>query len=38
VKSENSAGFHADQEAVRILADAMDFIRQGQLSLRELKK
>ena len=37
VKSENSSGFHADQESMRILADAMDLIRKGQLSLREMK-
>ena len=37
VNSENSAGFHADQESMRILADALDLIRQGQLSLRVLR-
>lgn len=37
VKSENSAGFHADQESMRILADALDLVRKGQLSLRELR-
>lgn len=34
VKSENSSGFHADQEAVRILAQAVEAIRKGQNSLR----
>lgn len=34
VKSENSAGFHAGQEAVRILAEAIDLCRKGQLVLR----
>jgi nitrite reductase (cytochrome c-552) len=31
VFSEGSHGFHADQEAARILAEAMDYARQGQL-------
>lgn len=30
VSSENSMGFHADQEAARILAEAMDIARQAQ--------
>lgn len=34
VEAENSAGFHAPQEAARILADAIDFCRRGQLALR----
>jgi nitrite reductase (cytochrome c-552) len=34
VESENSNGFHAPQEATRILGDAIDLFRQGQLSLR----
>ena len=33
VSSENSLGFHASQEAVRILAEAIDYARQGQLTL-----
>jgi nitrite reductase (cytochrome c-552) len=32
VSSENSMGFHAPQEAARILAEAIDFARQGQLA------
>lgn len=32
-EAENSAGFHADQEAARIFAKAIDFARQGQASL-----
>src|SRR5262249_24362951 len=36
VESENSNGFHAPQEAARILGDAIDFLRQGQLALRPL--
>ncbi len=34
VNAENSMGFHAPQEAARILGEAMDFARQGQLTLR----
>src|SRR5687767_3859142 len=30
VEAENSMGFHADQEAARILANAIDFARRGQ--------
>jgi nitrite reductase (cytochrome c-552) len=36
VISENSMGFHADQYAVKVLAEAIDTIRQGQMSLRKL--
>src|SRR5688572_22343756 len=35
VEAENSTGFHAPQEAARILAESIDFTRQGQLALRE---
>jgi nitrite reductase (cytochrome c-552) len=31
VNAENSMGFHASQEAARILAEAIDLARQGQL-------
>lgn len=31
VVSENSMGFHAPQETARVLADAIDFARQGQV-------
>ncbi len=31
VSSENSMGFHADQEAARLLAEAMDLARQAQV-------
>jgi nitrite reductase (cytochrome c-552) len=34
VEAENSTGFHAPQEAERILAEAIDYARQGQLALR----
>jgi len=35
VEAENSTGFHAPQEALRILADSIDTTRQGQLVLRD---
>jgi nitrite reductase (cytochrome c-552) len=34
VEAENSTGFHAPQEAARILGESIDFARQGQLALR----
>lgn len=34
--SENSLGFHADQEAARILGESIDYARQGQLELTKL--
>lgn len=33
VAAENSMGFHAPQEAARILGEAIDYARQGQLTL-----
>ena len=33
IAAENSMGFHAPQEAARVLAEAIDFARQGQLAL-----
>jgi nitrite reductase (cytochrome c-552) len=33
VNAENSMGFHAPQESARILGEAIDFARQGQLSI-----
>jgi nitrite reductase (cytochrome c-552) len=33
VLSENSLGFHAPQETARILGEAIDFARQGQIVL-----
>ena len=32
INAENSLGFHAPQEAARILAEAIDYARQAQLS------
>ena len=37
ISAENSAGFHASQEAARILAEAIDYARQGQLALKQRK-
>jgi nitrite reductase (cytochrome c-552) len=34
VEAENSVGFHAPQEALRILGQSVDLARQGQLALR----
>jgi nitrite reductase (cytochrome c-552) len=34
VEAENSTGFHAPQEAGRVLAESIDYARQGQLALR----
>jgi nitrite reductase (cytochrome c-552) len=34
VEAENSTGFHAPQEAGRILAESIDYARQGQLAIR----
>jgi nitrite reductase (cytochrome c-552) len=36
VAAENSMGFHAPQETARILAEAIDYARQGQLAARTL--
>ena len=33
IAAENSMGFHAPQEAARVLAEAIDFARQGQVLL-----
>jgi nitrite reductase (cytochrome c-552) len=34
VEAENSMGFHAPGEALRLMAEAIDYARQGQLALR----
>ncbi|HEU5174896.1 MAG TPA: ammonia-forming cytochrome c nitrite reductase subunit c552 [Gemmatimonadaceae bacterium] len=34
IEAENSMGFHADQEAARILATSIDYSRRGQMALR----
>jgi nitrite reductase (cytochrome c-552) len=38
VEAENSTGFHAPQEAARILGESINFTRLGQVALRENKK
>jgi nitrite reductase (cytochrome c-552) len=37
VEAENSTGFHAPEEAERILAESINFSRKGQVSLRPLQ-
>ena len=37
VEAENSTGFHAPEEAGRILAESIDYARQGQLAVRGAK-
>ena len=37
VEAENSTGFHAPQEAARVLGHSIDFSRQGQKALRAVK-
>jgi nitrite reductase (cytochrome c-552) len=37
VEAENSTGFHAPQEAARLLAQSIDLARQGQLIVRQIK-
>lgn len=37
INAENSMGFHAAQEAARILAESIDFARQGQLKVLKQK-
>lgn len=38
VNAENSMGFHAPQEAARILAEAIDYARQGEVMVQTLPK
>src|SRR6185436_16890445 len=38
VAAENSMGFHAPQELARILAEAIDYARQGQLAAERAPK
>jgi nitrite reductase (cytochrome c-552) len=37
VEAENSTGFHAPQEAARILGESINFARQGQIAVRDRK-
>lgn len=38
INAENSMGFHAPQEAARILGEAIDYARQGQLAALRLRR
>lgn len=38
VMSDNSMGFHAPDEEARVLGEAINYCRQGQLSLRSLNR
>ncbi len=38
INAENSMGFHAPQEAARILGEAIDYARQGQLAAARLRR
>jgi nitrite reductase (cytochrome c-552) len=38
VEAENSSGFHAPQEALRILGESINFARKGQLELRSSRQ
>ncbi|HEY2713206.1 MAG TPA: ammonia-forming cytochrome c nitrite reductase subunit c552 [Chthoniobacterales bacterium] len=38
VEAENSIGFHAPEEALRILGESIDFSRKGQLELRTMNE
>jgi nitrite reductase (cytochrome c-552) len=38
IEAENSMGFHAAQEAARILAESINFSRQGQVALRGVRQ
>jgi nitrite reductase (cytochrome c-552) len=35
VEAENSTGFHAPQEAARILGESINYSRQGQIAVRD---
>jgi nitrite reductase (cytochrome c-552) len=37
MESENSTGFHAPQESMRVLVEAMDAFRKGQIAIRSIK-
>jgi nitrite reductase (cytochrome c-552) len=38
IEAENSMGFHAPQEAARLLTQSIDYARQGQVSLRDVPR
>jgi len=37
INAENSMGFHAPQESARVLGEAIDYARQGQVKLLRAK-
>jgi nitrite reductase (cytochrome c-552) len=37
VEADNSSGFHAPQEEMRVLAESVDFARKGQKALRQIR-
>jgi nitrite reductase (cytochrome c-552) len=37
INAENSMGFHAPQEVARVLGEAIDYARQGQLALKDVR-
>jgi nitrite reductase (cytochrome c-552) len=37
IEAENSSGFHAPEEALRVLGESINFSRQGQLALRPIE-
>ncbi len=37
INAENSMGFHADQEAARVLGESIDYFRQGQILAQQLR-
>ena len=38
IEAENSSGFHAPQEALRVLGESINFARKGQLALRPARE
>jgi len=38
IEAENFSGFHAPEEALRVLGESINFSRQGQLALRPLER
>jgi nitrite reductase (cytochrome c-552) len=37
IEAENSSGFHAGGEAARVLATSIDYLRQGQILVRDVQ-
>jgi nitrite reductase (cytochrome c-552) len=38
IAAENSMGFHAPQEAARVLGEAIDYARQGEIAARRARR